>query len=806
MGEKQFGFWAGLIPLIALLAASSAARKEVSFRETVEPIFKSDCTGCHSKASASGGLSFDSPETFRTGGVKFGAKLIVPGKPGESALVAYLRGMHQPRMPLGLTPLSETKIRAIEDWIAQGAKIDAVKLGWPYLPPAPMTPPVLKDSARTNDRGRNPIDRFVLAKLKANGLQPAPPASKGVLLRRVYLDVVGMPPTPTEADAFFSDAAPDAYEKLVSRLLDDPRYGERWARHWLDLSRYAETHGFEADNVRPRAWRYRDYVIRSFNSDKPYDRFLKEQIAGDELWPNDSDAWIATGFLRLGAYDELATDPPQRQQDILNDATDTVSSAVLGMTIGCARCHDHKYDRITQRDYYRLQAFFVNTKWVDQTLPKEVDSVEIIQERNALREKTSALDKAIDAIRSDARKALGKADANDDAVDKWLDDPSRKERKAEWNRLHEESNAAHQRLRPIENSAEAVTDDGRNAPTHHVLLRGNRATPGDTVAPGFVAAFSGGKEQDAVIAPPAKDARTSGARTALANWIASPQNPMTARVMANRLWQHHFGVGLVGTPSDFGVNGEKTRYPELLDYLAQELTRQGWSLKALHRIILTSETYRQSVADNPKAQKVDPQNRLFWRQNRQRLEAEAIRDDMLAVSGGLNPERGGPSVYPAVSDEVLATGSTHKWGSSPEDQQRRRTIYVFQRRSLPLPMVEAFDGPDMVNSCTRRNATTIAPQALTLFNGDFAWGESRRFAERLIKESGDANARIEEAYRLALVRRPTSEERTQASAFLDKKRKLHTQEGMTDPKKAEQAAWADFCHVLFNTNEFVYVD
>jgi cytochrome c553 len=812
MSEKRFRSLIYLIPLAALLLASSLATssdaaKSVSYRESIEPIFKSECSGCHNKASASGGFSLETPELLRKGGVKFGEKVIIPGKPAQSILVGYLRGTHQPRMPIGLPPLPENKIRIIEDWIAQGAKVDEVKLGWPYAPPAPVTPPALPRTGLTDFTkkwARNDVDRFILAKLNANGLQPAPSASKGVLLRRVYLDVVGTPPTPEEADAFLLDKSPDAYEKLVNRLLDDPRYGERWARHWLDLVRYAETHGFEADNIRPRAWRYRDYVIRALNSDKPYDRFLKEQIAGDELYPQDSDAWIATGFLRLGAYDELATDPPQRRQDILNDATDTLSSAVLGMTVGCARCHDHKYDRISQRDYYRLQAFFVNTKWVDQKLPVEVDAASLIQKRNTLKDQTQKLNLAIDQIRSDVRKALGKNDADDDAIDKWLQDASRKDKKAEWDRLRGEEGDTQRQLRPIEATAETVTDTGKEVPSHHVLLRGNLATPGDPVQPGFIAALSEGREKDAVITA-FPDKPTSGARTALANWVASPKNPMTARVIVNRLWQHHFGNGLVSTASDFGRNGEKPRYPGLLDWMAQELPRHGWSLKAMHRLILNSATYRQIVAVNPKAEKLDPQNRLFWRQNRQRLEAEAIRDGMLAVSGGLNDQRGGPGIYPAVSDEVLATGSTHKWGSSPEDQQRRRTIYVFQRRSLPLPMVEVFDGPDMVNSCTRRNATTIAPQALTMFNGDFGWSEARRFAERLATE-GNSDSRIEKAYRLALVRRPTPEEKKQVAAFLEKKKTLHLREGMTDPKKVEFTAWTEFCHVLFNTNEFVYVD
>lgn len=786
---------ASLTPLVALLAASAAAPGSVSYRESVEPILRANCTGCHSKAEPSGGFSVDSPDAIRKGGVKFGIKMVVPGKPKESALIGYLRGTHQPQMPMGAPPLPEAKIKLIEQWITEGAVVDEVKTGWPYLPPVNVSAPPSTDAT-------NPIDRFVEAKLAQKGLKLSAPAPKGALARRVYLDTVGMPPTPKEVDAFLSDTAPGAYERLVDRLLNDPRYGERWARHWLDLVRYAETHGFEADNIRPHAWRYRDYVIRAFNSDKPYDRFLQEQIAGDEMFPQDGDAWIATGFLRLGSFDELSRDGAGRRQDTLNDATDTLGSAVLGMTVGCARCHDHKYDRISQRDYYRMQAFFATTRWTEQRLPTEVDSPALVAKREAARTEAQQANKAMDDLRAEIRVAMSKPDANDDAMRTWLDKPEQKDRKAEWEKRRIALENANRTLTPIDNVAEVVTDTNATPPTHHVLLRGNVATPGDVVTPGFITAFCGTAAPDAAFTK-TTDGRSSGARTSLARWLTDPKNPMTARVIVNRLWQHHFGTGLVGTPSDFGVNGEKTEYAPLLDWMANDLVRQKWSLKAVQRLILTSKTYRQSVGTDAKAQKADPQNHLLWRQNRQRLEAEAIRDSILAVSGGLNPEMGGPSIYPALSSEVLSTGSTNKWGNSPEDQQRRRTIYVFQRRSLSLPIAEVFDGPDMVNTCPRRNRTTIAPQALALFNGDFGWTEARRFADRIQATGGSVEARVELAYRLALVRRPTANERTLVLAFLLKKQKLHESEGKKD---AERLAWVDFCHVLFNTNEFVYTD
>ncbi|WP_395137725.1 PSD1 and planctomycete cytochrome C domain-containing protein [Armatimonas sp.] len=765
-----------LMALFALGAAGQKVEKTVSFREEVEPLLKADCTGCHSGEAKQGGFSVEGAALFG-GGSKFLKRVIVPGKPAQSALIGYLRGKHQPQMPIGMPPLKEAQIQTIERWIAQGARVDAAKQGWPYTAPVNPAAPRVKNPVMRDEWVANPIDSFVLAKLEAKKLFPSPPADKTTLLRRVYLDLVGLPPTPQEAEAFLADTAPGPYEKLVDRLLADPRYGERWGRHWLDLVRYAETHGFEADNIRSRAWRYRDYVIRSFNTDKPYDKFLAEQLAGDLLSPKDSDALIATGFARLGSWDELSRDPAGRWQDYLNDATDTVGSVMLGMTVGCARCHDHKYDQITARDYYRLQGFFANTRWSEERLTGEVDSPELMQRRRELQEELKEK-----RVQQEAERAE-KGDA---------EEPKRKRKKEG---VDAEIDALNRELSPIDTIAETVTDKNNNPITHKVLVRGSLTTPGDIVKPGFIASLSGGKEVDVA---------TGKARLELARWVGSPQNPLTARVIANRLWQHHFGQGIVATPSDFGRNGSKPTHTELLDWLATTLIQKGWSLKKLHKVILTSATYRQSVGANPVAAKLDPANTLLWRQRRQRLEGESIRDSILAVSGQLNLQMSGPSIYPRVSGEVLATGSTHKWGSSPEDQQRRRTVYVFQRRSLSLPMTEVFDGPDMVNTCPKRQSTTIAPQALAMFNGEFGWEQARHFAERVAKEAGsDSAAQITLAYRLALVRKPTPTQLAQATAFLAKKAELHRDEKKASP---QQAALADFCHVLFNTNEFLYAD
>jgi mono/diheme cytochrome c family protein len=834
-----------LLPLSALMALGAAASAPprpaqtptakptpVSFREEIEPFLKANCSSCHSAEQKSGGFVVETVAELRKGGTKSGAKIIIPGKASQSALIAYLRGTRQPRMPLNRPAVSEAQIKKVEAWINQGATIDVLKLGFPYTPPAAsVAVPKVKNTAWV----RNPIDNFVLAKLEAKGLAPAPPAAKTALLRRVYADLVGEPPSPEEADQFFRDTAPDAYEKLIDRLLADPRYGERWGRHWLDLARYSETHGFERDSTRPRAWRYRDYVIRSFNADKPYDRFLKEQLAGDELYPEDPDAIVATGFARLGPWDELSADGKQRWQDYLNDATDTTGSVMLGMTVGCARCHDHKYDRITQADYYRLQAFFVGTKWTNTPLPPTADPEAIQKRVTDAHSRMDSLKKQMQDLRAQVRtKALaaknatkvgGTSDITDQEVEDFLKNPAQKTEHDQLAKLEGERDRIDDGITPYEPVAETISDSGPKAPPQYLLLRGNLVTPGAEVKPGFVAAMcAGGEEKPAAITAPA-NGKSTGRRTALAEWIASPSNPLTARVMVNRVWQHHFGRGIAGNPSDFGLNGEKPTHPELLDYLAVRFMKEGWSVKKMHRLMLTSSAYRQSTAPNAKAAKLDPTNTLFWRMNRLRLEGEALRDGILTVSGRLNPQAGGPSVYPEVSPEVLATGSTHKWGASPEDQQRRRTVYVFQRRSLMLPIVEVFDGADMSNTCPKRSTTTIAPQALALFNGEFGRVEAGYFAERVIKEAGeDRNKQIARAYRIALCRTPSPAQLTQAQNYLTRKAQMYLTEqqkpvaangnvrlaadtpSSAAQLKAEKAALTDFCHVLINTNEFLYLD
>ena len=814
----------------------SAPLALVSFRESVEPYLKAHCTECHNPGSPASGLNLEAHDALFKGGGKWGAKVVVPGNAASSALVAYIKGQKQPRMPLNHEAVPDAQIKLIETWINQGAKIDEVKLGWPYTPVVMPAVPKVKNTAWV----KNPVDAFVLAKLEAKGLKPSPPDSKIALLRRVYADLVGMPPTPIEAGAFLNDPAPNAYEKLVDKLLADSRYGERWGRHWLDLVRYADSDGFEQDGARPRAWRFRDYVIRSFNQDKPYDRFLKEQIAGDELYPNDADAITATGYIRLASWDALSTDPPQRWQDFLNDATDTTGSVMLGLTVGCARCHNHKYDPITQADYYRMQAFFTPTQKVETRLPDNANDPATLAPKlrdaqthlEAVRRQMNDLRNTHRALLLAAKQAKAGVGAKVEVSNEEIETSIRKTKGREWEDLRREEDRWWDITQPLEPIADAITDE-RNPKPAHLLLRGNLLTPGPEVQPGFVASLTGVEEKPAAITPPAKR-DTTGRRSALANWIASADNPMTARVMVNRLWQHHFGRGIVATPSDFGKNGDKPTHPELLDWLAATFVAKdegvvlptGWtprmkdevnphssfSLKKMHRLMLLSNTYQQSTQINSQGQKLDSTNKLFWRMNRIRLEGEALRDSILTVSGRLNPAASGPGVFPHVSDEVLSTGSTHKWGISSEEEGRRRTVYVFQRRSLALPIVEAFDGPDMVNTCPRRATTTIAPQALALFNGEFSRGEAGFFAIRVAKDAGDDVTRqIARAYEIALLRRPTPSQQALAQEFLAKQTRLHLNDAQNNkqsnaPKIAQQAALTDLCHVLINTNEFLYLD
>ncbi|HEY3787639.1 MAG TPA: DUF1549 and DUF1553 domain-containing protein [Urbifossiella sp.] len=684
---------------------------------------------------------------------------------------------------------------------------------WAYKP---IGKPVLPKTT-----AKNPIDAFILAKLSDKGLSLAAPADRRTLIRRVTFDLIGLPPAPEETEAFLRDKSPDAFEKVVDRLLSSPRYGERQALFWLDLVRFAESDGFKADDFRPTAWRYRDYVIQSFNADKPYDRFIEEQLAGDELFPGNIDAAVATGFLRHSPYEYNAIDVEQKRQDLLNDITDTTAAAFLGITLGCAKCHDHKTDPVTQRDYYRFQAFFAGFWPTEVPVLSAKERQAFEKKRTEWELKSADLRKQMAELEEPARKkAMAKERSRFPSEYSNLLDIPETERsplqrqlgllvgrqvssrakvsaaqmpaaiRPKWEGMAKQL-AMLEKDRPADPpTAMAMSDLGPLCPSTHLLKRGNWRNPGEELEPGFLSAID---DRDADVKPTGK---TSGRRSNLAKWIADAKNPLTARVMVNRLWQQHFGKGIVATASDFGVTGDRPTHPELLDWLAGELanpsspvatggrSQPSWSIKHIHRLIVTSATYRQAVAES--------ENSLLHGFPRRRLDGEALRDAVLASAGLLNLKAGGPSVFPELPAEIKA----NNWKVSADPAERhRRSIYVCVKRNLRYPLFNLFDSPDRVETCARRFVTTTAPQALTMLNDAIVFGYAKAFAERVLKESrGDAEKGIERAFQVALSRHPSTEERAALRDYL-KQHKGSLTEAMTD-----------LCHSLLNLNEFLYVD
>jgi mono/diheme cytochrome c family protein len=786
---------------------TSSSPNATVFDQTIQPILKKNCSACHSAGNLSGGLNIASFDTVLAGG-KHGSA-VIPGSSKESLLVQYIRGEKTPKMPMG-GALDEKTIATVAKAIDSMKPLPkTAKKADPYLewlfhkPAAPAFP-----SVHNAEWVKNPIDAFVLAKLEAKGMHPAEPASKRALLRRVYFDLVGVPPTPDEIEAFENDPAPDAYEKIVDKLLADPRYGERWGRHWLDLARFAESDGFAIDGERPTAWRYRDYVIRSFSQDKPYDKFVKEQIAGDEMQgDNRSERLVAMGFLRMGTWEADANFKTQLRQDVLNELTGTVGQVFLGLSVGCARCHDHKYDPIPQKDFYRLQAFFGAMRVEDRPAPfTEAEKPKLMkalmrkyedeseEANDALKKLEEQLKAKFDAGKqkpSDGKKGGEFMNALKDAKNPAFTAEERKQYTELRDHARQLTESA-ARYRPVAYSvSDVVPPQVSSIADTYVLLGGELANKGDKVEPAFLQAIVGKSE-------PAKipfAGGSSGRRTALADWIASPDNPMTARVMVNRLWQHHFGAGIVQTPSDLGINGERPSNPELLDWLAMHFVEKKWSMKAMHRLMVTSNAYRQGT-ENQEYQKyteLDPKNQLLWRMNWVRLEGEAIRDSVLAVNGQLQKSDGGPGVFVSVPSDVASGFEFFKWFPSTEKEQARRTIYTFQRRSVMNPMIEVFDGANMSEVCSRRNTTVVPTQAFTLMNSEFVNNGAAHFADRVLELAGpDRDKEIDKAFRLTLGRVPSTTEREKAVRLF----------ASSPPREALIRLGV----VLFNLNEFVYVE
>ena len=801
--------------------------EQIRFFETqVKPVLQANCFACHGAgANLSGGLQLNNRTALLKGGLS--GPSVSLRKPEESLIVQAINYQGRQMPPVG--KLSQDKIDVLTRW---------VKMGLPWTPGAEAAPkatggiippqvnaetmkfwafqPVKRSKVPTVKNTtwvRSPIDAFILAKLEGKELKPAPCASRAVLIRRAYYDLTGLPPTPAEVQAFLGDKSAKAWETVVDRLLASPHYGERWGRHWLDLVRYAETNSFERDGAKPFVWRYRDYVIRAFNEDKPYDRFIKEQLAGDEMPNVTPETMIATGYYRLGQWDDEPADPLQARYDELDDIVATTGQTFLGLTVNCARCHDHKLDPIPQKDYYSLVSFFQGTTRFGQPVPEnslrpiapEADRIKYAAQDRAYRLKLNGVQAQMDAIvktveaeftpveteefRSEVRRpALLKkrvpAKLSQEKFDAYL----------ALTKQHEELVKSPP---PALEQALVITETGQEAPPTHILLRGNPHVPGDEVQPAF----------PQILAPPKPGitlpatGTTSGRRLALANWIADKDNKLTARVMVNRIWQYNFGRGIVRSSSNFGKLGDRPTHPELLDWLASEFVDQGWSLKKMHKMLLLSNTWKMSSQANPKALTQDPENNLFWRFDMRRLEAEEVRDSILAVDGTLNPKMFGPSIYPTIPREVLAGQSVPGagWLKSTPEEQARRSVYIHIKRSLAVPMLASFDAADTDTTCPVRFATTQPTQALGMINSTFSNEQARLFADLVQKNAGaDPVAEVKFALWRVLQREPTAKEIARGTKFIAK--------AETEQHLSPSEALRYFCVVALNLNEFLYLD
>ena len=879
-------FGVTLAAVAGLAAAAGAQTGPVSFTDHIRPIMERSCWNCHGEAARLSDLDLSSREGALAGGVKGPA--IVPGRAEDSRLFRMVAGLDQPAMPMSGDPLSDAELAAVRAWIDEGAHWDAgeataaadalAALENDELPPGARDYWAFQRPRRTpapaSREFDHPVDRFLEAARRDAGLTAAPRAGRLTLLRRAYLDLIGLPPTPAQVEAFLADTGRGAWERLIDGLLASPHYGERWGRHWMDVARYADTDGFEQDYVRPNAWRYRDYVIDAFNDDKPYNQFLREQIAGDELDHVTDETRIATGFLRAGPRVNFREkDNPERRHDYLDDVLATIGRGVLGMTVHCARCHDHKFDPILQKDYYSMQASIFGYVEIDYPLLDrgEADAWlaamrEIDGRQQPLRDERDEIEKPYreelrakmirERFPENVQAAAFKPEAERTpgeqllAVQVLTINPPRAqvaaalspEDRARVEELTARVDALEDERPPAPAMAHVVTDgdyrfapDGPGdevigcpecrtapgvegsflheeggpdyeAPPNYFLIRGDPFSPGSPMSPGFLTAATRGDPPTEI---PRPGGRTSGRRLALAEWIASRDNPLTARVMVNRIWHHHFGRGIVRTLDNLGRMGDAPTHPELLDWLAVEFMDRGWSVKEMHRLLMTSEAYRMASSFEHEANAgADPENDLLWRYRPQRIEAEILRDAIMTVSGGIDLTVGGPPVFPHIPADILfQSDGKGFWCGNPEPGRRitapatgiwceepdrpevwRRGVYVFRRRSLGFPFFDTFDLPDQNQTAAARNVSTVSTQALTLMNNPFVLNQAELFAERLEREApGGLDAQIELAYLVALTREPTGAEREIARGL------------------AAEQSLAAFTHVMMNLNEFLYL-
>lgn len=822
--------------LLIGLAGSVAAAAPVDYLREVKPVLSEHCYRCHGVSQQKGELRLDTAALALQGGDN--GLGLVAGKSAESLIIQALKGTHDDisRMPYKKPPLSEAQIELIARWIDEGAKAPADEAPqsdkhWAFVAPVRSPLPEVKQT----DWPRNPIDRFILARLEKENLKPSPEADRVTLIRRASLDLIDLPPAPSEVDAFVNDQRPDAYEQLIERLLASPHYGERWGRHWLDVARYADSHGYSIDAPRT-IWKYRDWVIDALNRDLPYDQFVIEQLAGDLLPNATQEQKIATGFHRNTQINqEGGIDPEQFRIESVLDRVNTTGTAFLGLTVACAQCHDHKFDPISQREYFELFAFFNN-----QDEPNlDVASPEEFAKREAYREKTRSIEKELEAYGASIapKQAAWEASLTPEQRDKLKDEVqtallllpeqrNEEQQKTAFTAFRDQDAGYQQIKRKLERfkkeepriTTTMVLKERAQPRESYVFIKGDFTRKGESVTPGTLQVLNPFPEME------------NPNRLDLARWIIDPQNPLAARVAVNRIWQQYFGRGLVETENDFGTQGVPPTHPDLLDWLANEFTQptvdsssritphasRPWSLKHIHRLITTSATYRQASRVRQDLVNVDANNKLLARQSRLRLDAEIVRDVGLSASGLLNPTIGGPSVFPPQQDGVMTLGQSRRAWTPNEDEDRfRRGMYTFFWRATPHPALMVFDSPDAFSACTRRPRSNTPLQALTLLNDQAFVEFAQALAAQILKTPAKSDQdRVEQAFRWCVARNPSPRERERLLELLNKEKAAFAQSpaealAMLSSKKYSElettqlAAWTTVSRVLLNLDETI---
>ncbi|HEX7376979.1 MAG TPA: DUF1553 domain-containing protein [Pirellulales bacterium] len=813
----KFGLLAASLAAISQPSyAAEQSEEKLRFFEThVRPILAARCYRCHGAEKQKGGLRLDNREAFMAGGDS--GPVAEPGKPQDSLLISAIGYADEALQMPPNEKLPDREIERLRQWVEQGAVYPEAIASpeedgrdfWSFRPP--LDPPL--PAVRDTNWPRSPLDRFILAELERQDLRPAPPADRATLLRRVTYDLTGLPPTTAELDAFLADDAPAAFAAVVDRLLDSPQYGERWGRHWLDVARYADSNGMDENIALGNAWRYRDYVISAFNRDKPYDQFLQEQIAGDLLPAGDDVAvkherLIATAFLSLGPKVLAEVDEKKMEMDIIDEQLDTFGRTVLGLTLGCARCHDHKFDPIPTADYYALAGIFKSTRtmdsfkkvarWHENPIPLETDLALKAAYDARVAEQKQAIEQAVAAANSEADQKLAEqpAAAGGAAADqKRREAAYSDECKAKLKQMRD-ALAALEKAPPELPSALGVSEG--DVSDIAICLRGNHLTLGP-IAPRHFPRVLGGEAQ------PALAAGQSG-RWQLAQWLVRPDHALTSRVMVNRIWRWHFGQGLVRSTDNFGRLGEPPSHPELLDWLARRFIESGWSIKAMHRLIALSATYQLGSAYDERSAAADPDNRLHWRRDVRRLEAEEIRDALLAVGGLLDRSMGGP-VLPVKNRDYLFD---HTSKDLTRYDSRRRSVYLPVIRNHLYDVFELFDATNGSVPDGNRVTTTVAPQALFVMNSDLISQASASLADQLLTDgslsqaAGDDAARIERLYKTAYARLPSAAEAARAQNWLANLERLFAAHG-ADAVESRRRAWAGVCQILLAASEFVYL-